>query len=122
MCSMREGNFTLQFLSNLYCYIYEIHKKAQNFVKEAVIIEIEFITLAIPCRMIGMNSTLMISYIKFVADRLCLQLGYDKIYGDKNPLDFMESILLDLKTNMFEARISDYGLADKTKTEDVFDF
>ena len=120
MCSMREGNFTLQFLSNLYCYIYEIHKKAQK--KEAVIIEIEFITLAIPCRMIGMNSTLMISYIKFFADRLCLQLGYDKIYGDKNPLDFMESILLDLKTNMFEARISDYGLADKTKTEDVFDF
>ena len=122
MCSMREGNFTLQFLSNLYCYIYEIHKKAQNFVKEAVIIEIEFITLAIPCRMIGMSATLMISYIKFVADRLCLQLGYDKIYGDKNPLDFMESISLDLKTNMFEARISDYGLADKTKTEDVFDF
>ena len=85
-------------------------------------IEIEFITLAIPCRMIGMNATLMISYIKFVAGRLCSQLGYDKIYGDKNPLDFMESISLDLKTNMFDARISDYGLADKTKTDDVFDF
>ena len=55
-------------------------------------------------------------------NRLCLQSGYDKIYGDKNPLDFMESISLDLKTNMFDARISDYGLADKTKTEDVFDF
>ena len=67
-------------------------------------------TLAIPCRMIGMNSTLMISYIKFVADRLCLQLGYDKIYGDKNPL---ESISLGLKTNMHDAQISAYGLADK---------
>ena len=97
-------------------------KDFNEIMKEAVDIEIEFITLAIPCRMIGMNSTLMISYIKFVADRLCLQLGYDKIYGDKNPLDFMESISLDLKTNMFDARISDYGLADKTKTEDVFDF
>ena len=97
----------------------------KNFIeimKEAVDIEIEFITLAIPCRMIGMNATLMMSYIKFVADRLCLQLGYDRIYGDKNPLDFMESISLDLKTNMFDARISDYGLADKTRTEDVFDF
>ena len=51
--------------------------------KEAVDIEIEFITLAVPCRMIGMNSTLMISCIKFVADRLCLQLGYDKIHGDE---------------------------------------
>ena len=75
-----------------------------EIMKEAVDIEIEFITLAIPCRMRGMNATLMISYIKFVADRLCLQLGYDKIYGDKNPLDFMESISLDLKTNMFDAR------------------
>ena len=93
-----------------------------EIMKEAVDIEIEFITLAIPCRMIGMNSTLMISYNTFVADRLCLQLGYDKIYGDKNPLDFMESISLDLKTNMFDARISDYGLADRTKTDDVFDF
>ena len=93
-----------------------------DIMKVAVDIEIEFITLAISCRMIGMNSTLMISCIKFVADRLCLQSGYDKINGDKNPLDFMESISLDLKTNMFEARISDYGLADKTKTEDVFDF
>ena len=64
----------------------------------------------------------MISYIKFVADRLYLQLCYDKIYGDKNPLDFMKSVSLDFKTNMFEARISDYGLADKRKTEDVFDF
>ena len=90
--------------------------------KEAVDIRIGFITLAIPCRIIGMNSTLMISYIKFVADRSYLQLGYDKICGDKNPLDFMESISLDLKTNMFDARISDYGLADKTKTDDVFDF
>ena len=93
-----------------------------EIMKEAVDIEIEFITLAIPCRMIGINATLMILYIKFGADRLCLQLGHYKIFGDKNPLDFMESISLDLKTNMFDARISDYGLADKTKTEDVFDF
>ena len=98
------------------------NKDFMEIMKAVVDIEIEFITLAIPCRMIGMNSTLMISYIKFFADRLCLQLGYDKIYGVKNPLDFMESISLDLKTNMFEARISDYGLADKTRTADVFDF
>ena len=93
-----------------------------EIMKEAVDIEIEFITLAIPCRMIGMNATLMISYIKFVADRLCLQLGYDKIYGDKNPLDFMESISLDLKTNMFDAKISSYSLACKEKDDTMFDF
>ena len=90
--------------------------------KEAVDIEIEFITEAIPCRLIGMNSILMISYIKFVADRLALQLGYDKIYGDKNPLDFMEMISIDQKTNFFDARVSSYSLADKRVTDDIFDF
>ena len=90
--------------------------------REAVDIEIEFITEAIPCRLIGMNSTSMILYIKFVADRLALQLGYDKIYGVKNPLDFMNMISLDLKTNMFEARISSYSLANKERKDDAFDF
>ena len=69
-----------------------------------------------------MNSVLMISYIKFIADRLALQLGYDKIYGDKNPLDFLEMISLDLKTNMFEGRISSYALANKDRDDDIFNF
>ena len=93
-----------------------------EIMREAVDIEIEFITEAIPCRLIGMNSTSMILYIKFVADRLALQLGYDKIYGVKNPLDFMNMISLDLKTNMFEARISSYSLANKESKDDAFDF
>ena len=73
-------------------------------------IEIEFITLALPCRMIGMNSTTIISYIKFVADRLCTQLSYNKICGDKSPLDLMESISLDLKANMFDYGLTNNGL------------
>ena len=93
-----------------------------EIMREAVDIEIEFITEAIPCRLIGMNSKSMILYIKFVADRLALQLGYDKIYGVKNPLDYMDMISLDLKTNMFEARISSYSLACKEKVDDIFDF
>ena len=73
-------------------------------------IKIEFITLAIQCIMIEMDSTTIISYIKFVADRVCTQLGYDKIYDDKSPLDFMESISLDLKTNMFDYGLTNNGL------------
>ena len=97
-------------------------KRFIEIITEAVDIEIEFITEAIPCRLIGMNSVLMISYIKFIADRLALQLGYDKIYGDKNPLDFLEMISLDLKTNMFEGRISSYALANKDRDDDIFNF
>ena len=59
---------------------------------EAVSIEKEFIVDSIPCRLIGMNSDLMCEYIEFVADRLVMQLGYEKIYNSKNPFDFIEPI------------------------------
>jgi ribonucleoside-diphosphate reductase subunit M2 len=94
--------------------IYEI-------IKEAVEIEIEFICNALPCRLIGMNSILMTQYIQFIADRLCLQLGYDKIYNVTNPFDFMELISLESKTNFFEKRIDSYALANKEIADDVFE-
>jgi ribonucleotide reductase beta subunit family protein with ferritin-like domain len=74
-------------------------KRVYEIIQEAVEIEKEFITQAIPCRLIGMNSDLMLQYIEFVADRLCLQLGYDKIYNAANPFDFMELISMDSKVN-----------------------
>jgi ribonucleoside-diphosphate reductase subunit M2 len=96
--------------------------KLHEIVKECVEIEIEFICDALPCRLIGMNSELMGQYIQFVADRLCLQLGYPKIYNVGNPFSFMELISLESKTNFFERVVSDYALANVTKTESDFDF
>ena len=90
--------------------------------KEAVEIEIEFICEALPCRLIGMNSQLMTQYIKFVADRLSVQLGYKKIYNVINPFDFMEMISLDSKTNFFERKSDAYALADKTQSNEDFAF
>ena len=69
-----------------------------------------------------MNSTLMIHYIQFVADRLILQLGYSKIYNVSNPFDFMELISIESKTNFFEKRVSEYSLANKVKSEEIFNF
>ena len=97
-------------------------KRFVEIMKEAVDIEIDFITVSIPCRMIGMNHDLMIQYIKFVTDRLCLQMGYDKIYNATNPFDFMEFISLDCRTNFFERRVSSYSMANKTMDESTFDF
>lgn len=97
-------------------------KKLYEIVKEAVDIEKEFITESIPCRMIGMNSKLMCQYIEFVADRLCLQLGYDKLYNSSNPFDFMELISIESKVNFFERTNAEYALANKTVDEDVFEF
>ncbi len=92
-------------------------KKVYDIIREAVEIEKEFILEAIPCRMIGMNSDLMVKYIEFVADRLTVQLGYDKIYGSANPFDFMELISLSGKSNFFERRVSDYSLSNKMVSE-----
>lgn len=97
-------------------------KRIYEIIQEAVEIEKEFILEAIPCRMIGMNSKLMSQYIEFVADRLCLQLGYDKIYNASNPFDFMELISIETKVNFFERTNSEYALANKTVDADVFDF
>ena len=96
----------------------EIHK----IIKEAVLIETEFICEALPCRLIGMNSKLMSQYIEFVADRLSVQLGYEKIYNSLNPFDFMEMISIEGKTNFFEKRVGEYALSEKTKTDTIFDF
>jgi ribonucleotide reductase beta subunit family protein with ferritin-like domain len=96
-------------------------EKVFSIVAEAVHIEKEFITEALPVRLIGMNSNLMAQYIEFVADRLLIQLGYNKLYNSVNPFDFMEMISLEGKGNFFEKRISDYALADKAKTENDFD-
>jgi ribonucleotide reductase beta subunit family protein with ferritin-like domain len=96
--------------------------RIHEIIKEAVEIETDFICQALPCRLIGMNSQLMTQYIQFVADRLCLQLGYDKIYNVINPFDFMELISLESKTNFFEKRVDSYALAEKTKAADVFEF
>ena len=70
-----------------------------------------------------MNQMLMKEYIEFVADRLSVQLGGDKIYESKNPFDWMEIISIEGKTNFFEKRVGEYSLANKTEPgEDTFEF
>lgn len=94
-----------------------------NLIKEAVDIENEFITDSIPCQMLGMNADLMTQYIKYVADRLVVQLGYDKIYNTTNPFDFMDRIGLNLKSNFFETRVGEYSRANVgTDNKEVFNF
>ena len=97
-------------------------EKVKEIIKNAVEIEMEFICTALPCRLIGMNSILMIQYIQFVADRLLLQLECSKMYNVSNPFDFMELISIESKTNFFEKRVSEYALANKSKTEEIFNF
>ena len=95
-----------------------IHK----IIKEAVHLEKEFIIEAIPCAMIGMNANLMSQYIEYVADRLVVQLGYEKIYNTANPFGFMELISMENKTNFFEERVSSYSKAGVGRSREDMTF
>ena len=110
----RDESLHTEFAILLFSYINNkpTEKVVHDIFKEAVDIEIEFITQSIPCNLLGLNSDLMSDYIKFTADRLLIQLGYSKIWNiDKCPLDFMDRISLDNKSNFFDVRVSDYSKA-----------
>lgn len=79
-----------------------------QIITEAVSIEKEFITEAIPVSLIGMNADMMSRYIEFVADYWLVRLGCEKAYNTENPFDWMELISLEGKTNFFEKRVSEY--------------
>ncbi|KAG2188185.1 hypothetical protein INT44_000937 [Umbelopsis vinacea] len=98
-------------------------ERVKMIIMEAVAIEQEFLSDALPVALIGMNSVLMCQYIEFVADRLLVSLGCEKYYKVTNPFDFMDMISLQGKTNFFEKRVSDYqraGVMNKDKSEKDF--
>jgi ribonucleoside-diphosphate reductase subunit M2 len=110
----RDESLHTEFAVLLYSLIQNkpSEKDVHEMFKEAVSIEVEFITESIPCSLLGLNSDMMATYIQYVADRLIKQLGYSPIYNiEKCPLDFMQRISLENKTNFFEARVSDYSRA-----------
>ena len=93
-----------------------------KIITDAVEIEKEFVSEALPVGLIGMNADLMQSYIEFVADRWISELGYAKIYNTANPFDFMEMISLQGKTNFFEKRVGDYQKAGVMNGGDTHTF
>lgn len=112
------------------CLLYANHlqnKLSEETVKEiivdAVAIEKEFVTDALPVKLIGMNAELMCQYIEFVADRLLVALGCNKVWNATNPFDFMELISLQGKTNFFERRVGEYqktGVAQSSSEQNAF--
>jgi len=84
----------------------------QEIISSAVAAEVTFVTQSLPVKLIGMNAELMVQYIKYVADRLLVMLGYEKIYQVVNPFDWMVLISLEGKTNFFEKRVAEYAKSE----------
>ena len=97
-------------------------EQVTQVITDAVKIEQEFVTDALPVALIGMNAKMMSQYIEFVADRLLVALGCPKVYNSTNPFDFMEMISLQGKTNFFEKRVAEYQKSGvmSAKEENVF--
>ena len=114
------------------CMLYNNHlvnklpkEEVEKIIADAVEIEKEFVVESLPVRLIGMNSDLMCQYIEFVADRLLVELGNDKIYNASNPFDFMDMINLQGKTNFFEKRVGEYqkaGVLNKNESDGKISF
>src|SRR6218665_3441447 len=100
------------------CHLYTKHviqplpkERVIEIIKDAVVIEKEFVTDSLPVSLIGMNAASMCQYIEFVADRLLVELTGQKVYNAVNPFDFMDMISLQGKTNFFEKRVGEYQKA-----------
>ena len=108
------------------CLLYNHHlvnklskETVTKIITDAVEIEKEFVTDAIPVKLIGMNADLMKQYIEFVADRLLAELGCSKVYNSANPFDFMDMISIQGKTNFFEKRVAEYQKAGVLNSSDT---
>lgn len=98
-----------------------INKVPKDRIKEIIVdaldIEREFVTESLPVSLIGMNAALMTQYLEFVADRLLVELGCERVYGSANPFDFMDMISLQGKTNFFEKRVAEYQKSGVMNTD-----
>jgi ribonucleoside-diphosphate reductase beta chain len=108
------------------CLLYNDHvinkmdpQTLTNIIADAVSIEKEFVSDALPVALLGMNANEMCTYIEFVADRLLASLGCKKIYNVENPFPWMDMISIQGKTNFFEKRVGEYQksgvMAEKSK-------
>jgi ribonucleoside-diphosphate reductase subunit M2 len=118
----RDEGLHCDFACLLYKYLNSRPSDATvlSIITEAVQIEQEFLTEALPVALIGMNCTMMCRYIEFVADRLLVALGLPKHYRVENPFDFMDLISLTGKTNFFEKRVGEYQKAGVMSGERAF--
>lgn len=116
----RDEAMHVEFAVLLYSYIRDRvpPETVRDMMRDAVSVEKNFIVDSLPCALLGMNSDLMGTYIEFVADRLLVQLGYDKVFQARNPFPFMERISIETKSNFFEARVGEYAKANVATNAD----
>ena len=107
------GYICLNIIGGVMAWIIIVdNEKIHEIIRSAVDCEVNYVNEALKCDIIGMNSSKMIEYVKYVADHLLVMMGHTKLYYTENPFEWMDLISLEGKTNFFEKRVGDYQKAN----------
>jgi ribonucleotide reductase beta subunit family protein with ferritin-like domain len=71
-------------------------------------IQVQFVHEALPEGLIGMNTELLLQYVRYIFDFWIVRFGYAPLYNASNPFLWMERSALENKTNFFEERVTEY--------------
>ena len=95
-------------------------KELTDIMKKAVELEIKYAQDVLPRGILGLNSTMFVDYMQFIANRRLEALDMEFRYeSDTNPFPWLsEVIALKKQKNFFETRVTDYQ--DDSALEDDF--
>jgi ribonucleoside-diphosphate reductase beta chain len=97
-------------LENPHLWTPEFRAEIRELFKQAVELEYRYAEDTMPRGVLGLNAAMFKSYLRFIANRRCQQIGLDALYpNEENPFPWM-SEMIDLKKerNFFETRVIEY--------------
>ncbi len=97
-------------IENPHVWTEEFKEEARDMIREATELEIRYAHDTMPRGVLGLNASMFIDYLHFIANRRCAQIGLAELFpGATNPFPWM-SEMMDLKKekNFFETRVIEY--------------
>jgi ribonucleoside-diphosphate reductase beta chain len=88
----------------------EFREEIREIFKQAVELEYRYAEDTMPRGVLGLNAAMFKSYLRFICNRRCQQIGLDPLFpNEENPFPWM-SEMIDLKKerNFFETRVIEY--------------
>ncbi len=89
----------------------ELKRQIVEMLDEAVECEMQFADDILSLGVAGLSTGDMRQYLEFIADQRLVMLGMQKVYGAKNPFDFMDLQDVQELANFFERRVSAYQIS-----------
>lgn len=97
-------------LENPHLWTAEFREEIRGLFKKAVELEYAYAEDTMPRGVLGLNASMFKSYLRFIANRRCQQIGLEPLFPQQeNPFPWMaEMIDLKKERNFFETRVIEY--------------